>query len=145
MSEIHVYLLLFGVAWLSATVLPSQAEILLFALLAGERWNAQTLVLAAAAGSTAGSVANYYAGKYITRFENKKWFPVKREYLLKAKNLLEKHGTAALCLTWAPFIGDPLTVAAGMARIPMKWFLPLVAVGKTLRYAAVWALYAGLF
>lgn len=49
----------------------------------------------------------------------------------------------SLLLSWAPFIGDPLTVVAGVLREPFASFLLLVAVAKTGRYAAVAALAMG--
>jgi membrane protein YqaA with SNARE-associated domain len=40
-------------------------------------------------------------------------------------------------LAWAPFIGDPLTLVAGILRVNLWLFLALVGVGKLARYLAV--------
>ena len=42
-----------------------------------------------------------------------------------------------MLLAWVPFIGDPLTVAAGAMKLRLSLFLPLVAAGKAARYAAL--------
>jgi membrane protein YqaA with SNARE-associated domain len=48
-------------------------------------------------------------------------------------------------LSWLPFIGDPLTVVAGVLREPFPVFLALVAAAKTARYFAVAAIAFGWF
>ena len=42
--------------------------------------------------------------------------------------------------SWVPFIGDPLTLAAGVLREPFWSFLFLVGVAKTGRYLVLAAL-----
>ena len=145
MAEIHVLIILFLVGTVSATFVPSQAEIVLFALLATGDYRGWILVLAATAGNVVGSIGNYYLGKYIRKFEDKKWFPVKKKYLKEAEGIFQKHGPLTLLLAWVPFIGDPITIAAGMVRVKMWIFLPLVSISKGFRYAFVWGLYVGLF
>lgn len=48
-------------------------------------------------------------------------------------------------LSWVPFIGDPLTIVAGVLREPFLVFLVLVALAKTVRYVAVAAVTLGWF
>ena len=43
-------------------------------------------------------------------------------------------------MSWAPFVGDPLTLAAGVLREPFWSFFILVAIAKTGRYIIVAAL-----
>lgn len=145
MAEIHVLIILFLVGITSAAFLPSQAEIVLFALLATDEYRPWLLVLTATAGNVTGSVVNYYLGKYIRKFENKKWFPVKRKYLRKAEEIFKRHGPATLLLAGVPFLADPITIVAGMLRIKMRIYLPLVGISKAVRYLLVWGLFAGLF
>ena len=40
-------------------------------------------------------------------------------------------------LSWAPFIGDPITVIAGIFKVPLKTFLLIVALAKTSRYILI--------
>ncbi|MBQ7909070.1 MAG: DedA family protein [Elusimicrobiaceae bacterium] len=145
MAEIHVLIILFVVGVTSAGFLPSQAEVVLFAVLATGEYRPWLLVLVTTAGNVVGSVGNYYLGKYILKFENKKWFPVKKKYLEKAENLFARHGPATLLLSGIPFIADPITVAAGMSKVKMWVFLPLVSISKACRYAVVWLLFIGIF
>lgn len=145
MAEIHVLIILFVVGFTSAGFLPSQAEVVLFAILATGDYRAWLLVLVTTAGNVTGSVGNYYLGKYISKFKDKKWFPVKEKYLQKAQSLFKQHGPRTLLLAGIPFIGDPLTIAAGMSRVKMWLFLPLVSVSKACRYACVWLLFTGIF
>lgn len=37
-------------------------------------------------------------------------------------------------LSWVPFIGDPITVIAGVLREPIFSFLLLVTIAKSARY-----------
>ena len=40
-----------------------------------------------------------------------------------------------------PFVGDPLTVVAGILRVPLPTFIAIVALAKTGRYLVVAALF----
>ena len=52
-------------------------------------------------------------------------------------NLYKKYGQWTLLLSWAPFIGDPITVIAGIFKVPLKTFLLIVALAKTSRYILI--------
>jgi membrane protein YqaA with SNARE-associated domain len=52
----------------------------------------------------------------------------------KAQGWYRRYGRWSLLLSWAPVIGDPLTVAAGFLREPLWSFLILVSLAKTGRY-----------
>lgn len=141
MGQLHELIILFIVAALSASFLPSQAELVLFAFLAVGKENALWLILAATAGNTLGSIGNYYVGYSLLHWQDKKWFPFKAKYMNKPKALFAKHGRLTLLLAGVPFIGNPITVTAGMLRVPLHIFVPLVTVGKGLRYVLVWLAY----
>lgn len=100
-------------------------------------------MLVAATGNTLGSVINWLLGRFITRFEGRRWFPVRRETLGRAESWYRRYGRWSLLLSWMPFIGDPLTVVAGVLREPFWTFLAIVAVAKTARYVAVVAITTG--
>lgn len=59
------------------------------------------------------------------------------ESLARAEGWYRRFGRWSLLLAWVPVIGDPLTVAAGLLREPMRTFLPLVAIGKVGRYVVL--------
>ena len=50
----------------------------------------------------------------------------------------------AFCSSWAPFIGDPITVVAGLLREPLWSFLLLVTIAKSSRYIVVAMLVSGV-
>ena len=52
-------------------------------------------------------------------------------------NWYKKYGHWTLLLSWAPFVGDPITVIAGIFKVPLKTFLLLVALAKTSRYILI--------
>ncbi|HSM68700.1 MAG TPA: DedA family protein, partial [Xanthomonadales bacterium] len=66
------YLLLFGSAFLAATILPFYSEVLLFALLR-EGGNAAALVVVATLGNTLGAVVNWLLGRYLLHFQDRRW------------------------------------------------------------------------
>jgi membrane protein YqaA with SNARE-associated domain len=131
---------LFAVTFLAATVLPAQSEILLAGMVLAEHYPAWALVAVASAGNVLGSVVNWVLGPFMARFEGRRWLPVGREQVAKAEGWYHRWGKWSLLLSWAPFIGDPLTVVAGVLREPLPVFLALVTVAKVGRYIAVAAL-----
>ncbi len=144
MPQLHELVLLFFVACLSASFFPSQAELLLFALLAIGKEDPLLLILSATIGNTLGSLGNYYIGCSLVHWQNKPWFPIKKKYIAKTKHLFHKYGAWTLLLSGVPFIGNPVTVAAGILKINIWVFIPLVAAGKSVRYILAWLLYTAL-
>lgn len=130
------YLLLFGSAFLAATILPFYSEVLLFALLR-EGGNAVVLVVVATLGNTLGAVVNWLLGRYLLHFQDRRWFYFSREQIARAQRWFQRYGFWTLLLAWAPIGGDPLTLVAGIMKIRLWLFLLLVGAGKALRYVAV--------
>lgn len=128
---------LFAVAFLAATVFPAQSEILLAGMVLAEHDPAWALVAVASAGNVLGSIVNWGLGRFIARFERRRWFPVGREQLAKAEGSYRRWGKWSLLLSWVPFIGDPLTVVAGVLREPLPAFIALVTTAKVGRYIVV--------
>jgi membrane protein YqaA with SNARE-associated domain len=95
------------------------------------------LLVSATAGNTLGSLANWLLGYFIEHFRDRRWFPVKAEALARAELWYGKWGKWSLLLSWAPVIGDALTLAAGLMRVPLRTFLPLVLVAKGARYLVI--------
>ena len=125
---------LFMAAFLAATLLPAQSEAVLVALLL-EGHSPWRLVAVASVGNVLGSTVNWWLGREIVRFGDRRWFPVKPAALERARRWYASWGRWTLLLSWMPVIGDPLTLAAGMMRERFAVFLALVAFAKTLRYA----------
>jgi membrane protein YqaA with SNARE-associated domain len=133
LTDAALYGGLFLSALASATLIPGQSEAVLASLLfAG---HAPWLLLAvASAGNILGSVINWMLGGGLERYRERRWFPVNPRMLERAQRWYAKYGRWSLLLSWAPVIGDPLTVAAGLMREPFWSFLILVTIAKTARY-----------
>ena len=98
------------------------------------------LVLVAGIGNVLGSLVNYALGRAALRFRDRRWFPAGPAALERASRWYGRYGRWSLLMSWAPFIGDPLTVATGILREPLWSFLLLVATAKFARYAALAAI-----
>jgi membrane protein YqaA with SNARE-associated domain len=133
MGDIAVYGGLFLAAFTAATLLPAQSEALVVGLLLTDY--APWLVLAVAStANVLGSVANWLFGRGIERFRGCRWFPASPAALERADAWYRRYGRWSLLLAWAPIIGDPLTVVAGVLREPFLVFLLLVSIAKIGRY-----------
>ncbi|WP_163578082.1 YqaA family protein [Halomonas faecis] len=127
---------LFVVSLVSATLLPGGSEVWLARLWCrGEH----VLMLWAVAtfGNTLGSLINVTLGRYARRFQDRRWFPASREGLVRAERWYRRFGEWSLLASWAPIVGDPLTVLAGVLRLPWWRALLLIALAKGSRYAVV--------
>lgn len=133
---ISSYLLLFGSAFLAATILPFYSEVVLFALLRAGG-DSLTLVVVAAVGNTLGAVVNWALGRYLLHFQDRRWFYFSRAQIERAQHWFQRYGFWSLLMAWAPVGGDALTLIAGIMKVRIGLFLLLVGAGKTLRYVSV--------
>ena len=137
MNSLEAYSSLFISSFLSSTLLPGHSEITLTTLILLEKYSQFLLIFFASFGNILGSVINWYLGFYITKFVNKSWFPLKKEQLDKASLWYLKYGKWSLFFSWVPIIGDPLTIVAGIFRVPLVIFIIIVSISKVLRYIFV--------
>ena len=128
---------LFLTAFLAATLLPLSSEAVLAALGNAEGFDMTLLFVLATLGNTLGAVVNWALGRFCLHWADRRWFPFSPEQLTRAGGRFGKYGIWSLLFAWVPLIGDPLTFAAGVLRVPFLPFLVLVALGKSARYAAV--------
>ena len=135
--ELMAYLGLFAAAFVAATLLPAQSELLLGGMIASGDYSVPLLILVATAGNILGSTANWVLGRYFYHLRERRWFPIKKARLEKAERWYHKYGRWSLLLSWVPIIGDPLTLLAGILREPLPSFLAIVAIAKLGRYLAV--------
>jgi membrane protein YqaA with SNARE-associated domain len=136
-GSLAVYAGLFAIAFAAATVFPLQSEAALVALLLGGAHPVWLLVAVASAGNVLGSVVNWGLGRGIERFRDRRWFPASPPVLERAQQWYRRWGHWSLMLSWAPFVGDPLTVVAGVLREPLPRFLLMVTLAKTGRYVTL--------
>lgn len=137
MGSIAAYLGLFLTAFIAATIFPMQSEALLTGLLVKTDFAPVALVAVASIGNILGSCVNWWLGRSIEHFKDKKWFPVKPDALERAQSHYKRWGRWSLLLSWVPLIGDPITVMSGVMKEKLLTFVILVGVAKTGRYIVV--------
>jgi membrane protein YqaA with SNARE-associated domain len=135
-----IYLSLFAISFLAATILPFSSELTLAGLIATSNYDNLLLLIVASFGNVLGSVVNWALGFYSRNLSTKKWLPFKEEQIEKSSMWFSKFGKWSLLFAWVPFIGDPLTLAAGLFRVRFIEFLILVTIGKISRYIVIFYL-----
>ena len=128
------YFQLFIISFLAATILPLSSELVLSTMLLTDSFNKNLLLVVASFGNILGSSVNWYLGKKILIFKDKKWFPAKERQIAKGEIYFKKYGLWSLLLAWVPIIGDPLTIVAGILRVKFFTFLILISISKISRY-----------
>lgn len=124
-------------AFTSATLLPGTSEAAFVALHAAGAAPAWLLLAVASAANLAGSCVNWALGRFASGYAGRRWFPVSPAEIARASGWYSHYGWPSLLLSWAPVVGDPLTVVAGFLRTPFLLFLIVVGIAKTARYAAL--------
>lgn len=135
--SLGILLGVFSAAFLSATLLVGVSEAALIAAARLPQAQLLPLFLAATAGNVLGAVVNFLLGRFCLRFEGRRWFPVSPSHRQRAEKLFTRYGQPVLLLSWLPVVGDPLTLAAGLLRMPFAAFLLYVTIGKAARYAVL--------
>ena len=130
-------------AFLAATPVPFQSEVVFLGLLAAG-WDTGLLVLVASVGNTLGSCVTYGLGRWLADQRDHRWFPLTPAQMTRAEGWFRRRGVWALLLSWLPG-GDLIVALAGVLRVPFPLFLLLVALAKTGRYVAVGWLGAAAF
>ncbi|MBN7798603.1 YqaA family protein [Parahaliea mediterranea] len=133
------YLGLFASAFLAATLVPAWSEVVFAALLRAGH-DPLALWAWATAGNTLGSAVNWVLGRYLLHFQDRRWFPFRRDKLGASQRWFQRYGVWSLLFAWLPVGGDALTFIAGMMRVRFSVFLALTCAGKGARYAILLAL-----
>ncbi len=129
------YLGLFVAAFLAATPVPFQSEIVFVGLLAAG-WPVASLIVVASVGNILGSCVTYALGRGLAGFRDHRWFPLTAQQMDRATGWFNHWGLWVLLLSWAPG-GDIAVAMAGVLRVQVWKFVILVTLAKTGRYAAV--------
>jgi membrane protein YqaA with SNARE-associated domain len=132
-----IYLSLFAISFLAATILPFSSELSLAALIATSDYDNLLLLTVASFGNILGSLVNWALGSYSRNLTTKKWFPFKETQIERSSKWFGKFGKWSLLFAWVPVVGDPLTLVAGILRVKFIDFIILVAIGKVSRYIFV--------
>ncbi len=141
MSILSAYAVLFLSAFLSATLLPGSSEAVLLGMLASETGAPLGLVAAASVGNILGALVNWAMGRSFLLLKDRRWFPLKDATNARAQAWFSRYGIWSLLFSWVPIIGDPLTLIAGVLKVPFWRFLLFVSLGKVFRYALIVALW----
>ena len=130
------YFGLFIISFLAATLMPLGSEIFVVTMtLSG--YNPFIIFTTATTGNTLGAVTNYYVGKYGTNFIFSRYIKMEPEKRQHIERMYQKWGSPLLFFSWAPVLGDPLTVVAGGFNLNLYIFTFWVILGKAFRYALV--------
>ena len=121
-------------AFVGATLVPVSSEAAFLAAVAAGM-DPSVALLWASVGNTAGCLVNYAIGRLARERVGEKLAATRTGRA--ALRWTDRYGLPALLLSWLPIIGDPLTVAAGVGRVPLAGFVPLVAGLRVARYAAL--------
>jgi membrane protein YqaA with SNARE-associated domain len=133
-----IYLSLFAISFLAATILPLSSELMLAGLITTSNYDSLVLLIVASFGNILGSVVNWVLGFYSRNLAIKKWFPFKETQIERSSKWFNKFGRWSLLFAWVPIIGDPLTLAAGLLRVKFIEFIILVTIGKVSRYFLIY-------
>jgi membrane protein YqaA with SNARE-associated domain len=136
------YAILFLSAFGAATILPFYSEIAFVGMLE-QGYAPLSVWLVATAGNSLGAAVNWILGRFLTRYESKRWFPFKPDSLHRSQAWFQKYGVWSLLFAWLPIGGDALTFIAGIMRVHFVLFFSLTAIGKGARYAVLYLLYSG--
>ena len=135
-----IYLSLFFISFLAATILPFSSELTLAGLITTSNYDNVLLLIVASFGNVLGSVVNWVLGFYSRNLTIKKWFPFKETQIERSSKWFNKFGKWSLLFAWVPILGDPITLVAGLLRVRFLDFIILVAIGKVSRYLLVFYL-----
>ena len=113
-------------AFLAATLLPGGSEAVFAGLVALRPDLSLPALVLATLGNTAGGMSTYALGRLLPRTE----LPPRLE-------LVRRHGSLILQLSWVPLTGDALCAAAGVLRLNWLACMAWMALGKCLRYGAI--------
>ena len=118
---------LFLLSFLAATILPFSSEVALAtALYSG--MDPLSALVAASLGNVSAVILNYGLGFWLREHYDAKLRGSR--FGAKALHYSEQYGMWGLLLTPLPVIGDPLTIAAGVARLR---FVPFLLIAGGLR------------
>jgi len=136
--QTHVLYLMFVSAFLSATVLPGNSEVVFVALAVpklalGSLFSTDILALVffATLGNGLGSLTTYGIGRWIPKFDPK------NHRTLWVMNQIKRYGAITLLLSWLPVVGDLFCAIAGWLRLNFVVSSVFIFIGKLVRYVAL--------
>ena len=134
----HRLWMMFASAFLSATVLPGNSEIIFLTLVTPRLWTGshyfsldiQSLLWIAVIGNTLGSLTTYALGRWLPTLNT----PLQKAKLTWVLAKTQRYGSVVLFFSWLPIIGDLFCAVAGWLRLNWLRCLIFMTVGKIVRY-----------
>jgi hypothetical protein len=83
---------LFSSALIASTLFPAQSELVLAGLLIAGKQPAWLLIVVATVGNVLGSAINWWLGRYLEHFRDRRWFPFKPQALERATGWYHRYG-----------------------------------------------------
>lgn len=130
------YLSLFAASFIAATFIPFYSEFAVVGMVAIDK-NPELVLAIATLGNTLGAAVNWLLGRFFLHYQDRAWFPIRRQQLERAQRWFQRYGVWSLLLAWLPIGGDALTLIAGVMRVRFAIFFVLTAAGKGARYAVL--------
>jgi len=108
--------------------LPTQLILLPAGFLASQgRLDIATTLFVTAFGTTIGATINYFMANYISRHF------ISKEKSSKVKKFFDKYGKVSVFLAPLTFgMGQYISIPAGMAKMDLRWFVPLIFISNSL-------------
>ena len=115
-------------AFSSATILPGTSDVVLLAFVNANPQLWLGALLLATLGNGMGSMVSYGMGRLV---------PDKHRPSERIHGWIQKYGVWALLMSWVPFVGDGLAIAAGWLRLNLWLSSLMLVLGKFARYAVL--------
>lgn len=131
-------------SFLASTLFPAQSEVILAASILYQPSSIVYLVMIASIGNVLGACVNWGLGRFCSYSVERRIFRHSRK-MDRLFGWYKRYGWITLLGSWLPFIGDPLTLCAGIMREPLWRFMLVVTIAKTARYLALALAVTGFF
>lgn len=128
---------LLALSFVAATLVPLSSEAALFGALKMGMPPLEALVWASV-GNCLGVAFNYALGRWGSTTVLRR--PLESRGGRRALAWSERYGKWSLLLSWAPIVGDPLTIVAGVLRVNMLFFAVVALGTRVARYGLLVAL-----
>ena len=137
-----------GSGWQAGGPLAFPSEVTLLALLEAGA-SAPLCVVVATLGNVLGALLILAIGRGVARGGKlaQRWadrYGEDPEAVARARQRLDRYGSALLGLAWVPIVGDVIVFAAGLARVGWAPALFWITIGKAARYGLVAGGFVGI-
>lgn len=141
-STEYQWLILFASAFLSATLLPGNSEIVFTTFVSQTLWQHSeamplqlfVLLISATLGNSLGSLTTYFLARLapLPQWQNRRSRQAQWALVMS-----QRYGVWVLLLSWLPVVGDLLCGLAGWLRFPLGLSLLCITLGKLARYLVI--------